>query len=176
MTPLAKELVATTAQMNWKPSEDAEDHRRRSIYLFASRNMRLPFFEVFDRPDANGSCPQRNQSTTAPQALTMLNSDFAVTAARDLAGLLYQQAPGSKDARLALAIERTWCRTATAQELADAAAFVEERAAKLRDSARVAAELPLPTSVAADADPHEAAALTLFCLTLVNSNEFLYVD
>ena len=38
--------------------------------------------EVFDAPDNNLSCPIREQSTTAPQSLTLLNSDEVIRAAK----------------------------------------------------------------------------------------------
>ena len=49
-----------------------EDRERRSLYVFVRRNLRYPFFEVFDRPDTNASCPQRPVTTIAPQALSPL--------------------------------------------------------------------------------------------------------
>ncbi len=41
----------------------------------------IPFFEAFDRPDTNASCPRRAVTTIAPQALTLLNSTLANDAA-----------------------------------------------------------------------------------------------
>ena len=49
---------------------------RRSVYLIAKRNLRLPFMEVFDAPDVQISCPRRESSTHAPQALELLNGDL----------------------------------------------------------------------------------------------------
>ncbi|MBI3864340.1 MAG: DUF1549 domain-containing protein [Planctomycetia bacterium] len=86
--PLPPEVTATLLANQWKVSPDAEDHRRRSIYLFVRRNVRYPLFEAFDRPDTNASCPRRNRSTIAPQALILLNSEFSLIAARDLAGFV----------------------------------------------------------------------------------------
>ena len=34
----------------WKVAADPAEHDRRSIYLIAKRNLRLPFLEVFDAP------------------------------------------------------------------------------------------------------------------------------
>jgi hypothetical protein len=84
MPPLPAELVQTLLADHWKTSPDPEDHHRRSIYIFARRNLRFPVFEAFDRPDANASCARRNFSTTAPQSLLMLNSDFSLEMARGL--------------------------------------------------------------------------------------------
>ncbi len=69
----------------WPVSPRLEDRERRSLYVFVRRNLRYPFFEVFDRPDTNVSCPRRPVTTIAPQALTLLNSRLAHDAARNLA-------------------------------------------------------------------------------------------
>ena len=69
----------------WTVSANPEDHRRRSLYIFARRNLRFPFLETFDLPDSNLSCPKRERSTTAPQALALLNADDVIEAAEALA-------------------------------------------------------------------------------------------
>ncbi len=73
---LPPEVTATLLKDQWPVTADVTEHDRRSIYLFARRNLRFPFFEVFDRPDANQSCARRPVSTTAPQALTLWNDAF----------------------------------------------------------------------------------------------------
>jgi hypothetical protein len=70
----------------WPAMPPGVDGReRRGIYVFVRRNLRFPFFEVFDRPDTNASCPRRPVTTTAPQALSLLNSRLAHDSARALA-------------------------------------------------------------------------------------------
>ena len=60
MPPLPREIRNSIRKDHWKVSPDAEDHRRRSIYLFVRRNLRYPFFDVFDRPDSNTTCGRRD--------------------------------------------------------------------------------------------------------------------
>ena len=74
--PLPPEVTVTLLSKQWPVTRNPEEHDRRSIYLFARRNLRFPFFAAFDRPDPNQSCGRRYVSTTAPQALTLLNDDF----------------------------------------------------------------------------------------------------
>lgn len=69
----------------WAVTKDLAEHDRRSIYLIQKRNLRLPFMEVFDSPDLQISCPRREQSTHAPQALELLNGDFSNAMAEALA-------------------------------------------------------------------------------------------
>ena len=75
----------------WVASKDPDDHVRRSIYIFARRNLRFPFLESFDLPDSNQSCPKRDKSVTAPQALALLNATDVVAAAKATADRVAQE-------------------------------------------------------------------------------------
>jgi hypothetical protein len=86
----------------WTTSPDPADHVRRSVYIFARRNLKFPFLEAFDLPDSNLSCPKRERSTTAPQALALLNSSDVVEAAAALAARVTRGA-ATVDERIALA-------------------------------------------------------------------------
>ena len=81
--PLPAELFE--GSRGWSPNKSRGDQVRRSVYIFARRNLRYPFLEVFDAPDSNLSCSSREQSTTAPQSLTLLNDDEVVRAAERVA-------------------------------------------------------------------------------------------
>ena len=83
--PLPTELLGTLLENQWNVTPNKAEHDRRSIYIFARRNLRYPIFDAFDRPDANASCPRRSYSTTAPQSLLLLNSEFSLATARRLA-------------------------------------------------------------------------------------------
>ena len=61
----------------WRVPRDRAQHRRRSIYLIAKRNLRLPFMEVFDQPALLTSCAGRQASTHPPQSLELLNGQIA---------------------------------------------------------------------------------------------------
>jgi hypothetical protein len=55
---------------------------RRSVYTPAFRNRMHELFEVFDFADQNRAVGARSETTTAPQALLMLNSQFVMEQAR----------------------------------------------------------------------------------------------
>jgi hypothetical protein len=146
MAPLPQELLATLLTGQWKVSDNAEDHRRRSIYLFVRRNLRYPLFEAFDRPDTNASCPRRNVSTTAPQALVLLNSEFSIAAAGDLADYVTLHAGDDLTSHITLLYERTLGRRPSSAEIEAATPFAsEDRWLDL-------------------------------CLAMFNLNEFIYLD
>jgi hypothetical protein len=78
--PVDKELVQLLYKPSqWRVTDDLAEHNRLSVYLMAKRNLRLPFMEVFDAPALLSSCPTRQASTHAPQALELLNGEFDQT-------------------------------------------------------------------------------------------------
>ncbi len=81
--PLPAEAIKGAT--GWIVTTDKHEHHRRSVYIFARRNLRFPFLESFDLPDSNLSCPKRECSTTAPQALALLNAVDVIAASKALA-------------------------------------------------------------------------------------------
>jgi len=53
-----------------------QNHPRRSIYLRVKRSKLIPVLQLFDGPDSLQTIGQRAITTTAPQALLMLNNPF----------------------------------------------------------------------------------------------------
>src|SRR5262249_27821449 len=93
--PVPAEAVQGTQA--WKASADPRDHGRRSVYVFARRNLRFPFLEAFDLPDSSLSCPKRERSTTATQALALLNATDVAEAAKALASRVTAEATGAEE-------------------------------------------------------------------------------
>ncbi|MDZ4404331.1 DUF1549 and DUF1553 domain-containing protein [Prosthecobacter sp.] len=153
--PLPKEISDTLLKKQHEVNPDATEHNRRSIYTFARRNLRNPLFELFDRPDAQISCARRNESTTAPQALMLLNSEFAHGIATKLATDL-NAAHGSDAAALITdATQRCLARQPTKAEIEAGQKFLQKQTALTSNF---------------------QAALADYCLALLNSNEFVYID
>jgi hypothetical protein len=120
--PSIPESPRETAK-DWKTSPDPRDHIRRSVYIFARRNLRFPFLETFDLPDNNLSCPKRERSTTAPQALTLLNDADVMRAAEALAARLTAAATDNEQ-RITLAYRLVLGRRPSAREAKLAGAFL----------------------------------------------------
>ena len=58
MVPVDPDLVNLLyTPSQWAVTPDRTEHDRRSVYLIAKRNLRLPFMEVFDQPDAADELP-----------------------------------------------------------------------------------------------------------------------
>lgn len=130
----------------WPLPLDPAEQNRRSLYLLNKRTVRLPMLQNFDQPDAMTSCPERPVSTHALQALTMINSEFALGRAGHWAAQLEQE-----------------CRTDRACAIREA-----HRAALGRPPA--AAELRLGLDFFA-----RGGALADFTLAMLNRNEFVHL-
>jgi hypothetical protein len=130
----------------WQVTADAKEHDRRSVYLLVKRNLQLPFFQVFDQPDAQVSCPRREASTHALQALELLNGKLANQLAEALAERLVQDCGTDRARQVDRGFWLTAGRPPTAREKELALAFLETQ-------------------------PLKELALALF-----NLNAFIYVD
>jgi hypothetical protein len=160
----------------WKTSGDVAERNRRSVYVFVRRNLRYPMFEAFDMPDTHESCGRRMQTTTAPQALVMMNSRQVLEAAQSFAGRVLAQAGADRKAQIDAAYRLAFSRRPDPTERDTALSFLASHKPIL-DERRAANEpLALPSSHAEDLDSAEAAALVDFCHMLLNSNEFVYVN
>jgi mono/diheme cytochrome c family protein len=108
----------------WTVSKQREDHMRRSVYIFARRNLRFPLLEVFDAPDSNLSCPERGNSTTAPQSLTLLNADEVMAATKAVAARLKAATP-DRDGQITQAYRLILGRHPTAKEMGLSQEFLQ---------------------------------------------------
>ncbi len=158
----------------WRVTPDPTQHTRRSLYLFAKRNVRQPLLEAFDQPDTLGSCAVRGVSTFAPQALILMNGPLAQEHSRRMAARL--MATGTTpDEWITAAYRRALGRPPTADEMKTLAKFLDEQTKLIR--ANVAAGKPVGDTpgLADTADPVVARALGDLCLAVFNLNEFVYV-
>lgn len=155
----------------WPVTPDVREHGRRSIYLFAKRNVRLPMMEAFDRPDALTSCAVRPVSTFAPQALILLNGPFMNDQAKAFAGRLIRECGDDKDAQIRLAYLLALGRHPAPQEMAQARDFLRRQFQTLAKDWAEGVSTP-----AVKRQGVTAVALADFCLALLNCNEFLYVN
>jgi hypothetical protein len=112
------------------------------------------WLQVFDGPQPNPVCIQRNPATVALQSLSLLNSDFIRRHSRAFAERLHGAGLG-----LDQAFELAWSRPPTAGERTAAERFLAKQV----------------THYDGQADA-EMRAWTDFCQMLFAANPFLYVE
>jgi hypothetical protein len=133
----------------WFPSNE-KDQLRRTIYTFQRRSVVMTMMEVFDGANMSESCARRNVTTVAPQAFTLLNSDFTNTEARHFAARVIELAGPDPARQIDRAFRMALSRPPSREEVKSA------RAAMLGMEA------------------HEA--LARLSLVLFNLNEFMYLE
>jgi Protein of unknown function (DUF1553)/Protein of unknown function (DUF1549)/Planctomycete cytochrome C len=119
---------------------------RRSIYRLWARSGGLPLLESLDCPDPTVMSPKRARTTTPLQALSMLHNRWIVQAADRFASRVKQEAGESALAQVERAYQLAYARDPSELERELAVKFVETQ------------------------------GLNALCLTLFNTNEFLFVD
>jgi hypothetical protein len=153
MIPIDKALVqALYKPSQWAPAKDKSEYNRRGVYLIYKRNLELPFMQVFDAPDMAVSCPRRESSTHAPQALELLNGDLSNQMAQAFADRLLREAGPDHRKQVYLAYRLAASRAPRPGELQLALQFLNVD----RNS--------------------EAKAREQFALAMFNLNSFLYVN
>jgi hypothetical protein len=161
----------------WKASTNPGERLRRSVYIHSKRNLPYPLLEAFDLPDMHESCACRTQTTVAPQALMLLNSDLVLNFAEAFAGRLLADNPR---AELQPLIQSAWrlafSREATDDEVLAAERFIAQQQSLIESERSHARPLLLPHGFPKFLDPSLAAAVTDFCHSLMNANEFVYID
>jgi hypothetical protein len=169
--PLAADEIASLRdKWHWVVSADPAQHNRRGIYLLVRRNFKFPMFEVFDTPVNSVSCPVRDVTTVAPQALWGLNNKSVFRQALHLAGRVVKEAGGERAAE----VDRAWRialgRAPTAEEAASAVRLLEalerDKTEPLKDCPKSLQAVP----------PGRGQALAKLCLALFNLSEFAFID
>ncbi len=152
-----------TGKQAWKVNPQPHEQHRRSVYIFAKRNLRFPLLEIFDLPDLQNSCPERSVTTTAPQALALLNGEFALLQAQRWSERLIAEYGEDTAAIVRAAWTAAFARDASQSEVTLACEFIARQTGVIE-----------PGSESAGAA--RTAAVADFCHAIFNANEFLYID
>jgi len=144
-----------------RPFYAVYETNRRSVYLMQQRIKKQPFLETFDGADPNTNTAERSVSTTAIQALFLMNDAFVHEQARKLAERVSAGSP-EPSKRVNEAYLLAYGRSATPEELKLCTQYLAECRAELGQAGKVE-------------DP-ERAALASLMRVILSSNEFVFID
>jgi uncharacterized protein DUF1553 len=145
--PLTREeILAARMPQLWPANPDPAEHTRRSIYLQMKRSLTLPMLQIFDAPDTAMSCPRRESSTVAPQALALMNGEFSVAQAAKFAARMKKLAGENPEAQVEAGWRQAFGRPPGAAELQTALDYLRRN------------------------------SLERLALLMFNMSEFIYVD
>ncbi len=128
---------------------------RRSIYIHVKRSLLTPLLSAFDFPDPDLTCEDRFATLQPGQALSLLNSDFIHQQAKRLVTSIkvYDSDNEQVVRNTVLAV---LSREATDKEIHDGAMLIRQ--------------LETKHGVA------RSRAVQLYCMSVMNWNEFMFVD
>jgi hypothetical protein len=119
---------------------------RRTIYRYTVRTTPNGFLTTLDCPDPANLTPKRMTTTTPLQSLALYNNDLMLRQAQYLAERIKQDVGPEQQAQITRAFELAFGRRPTERELRLAEEFVQQQ------------------------------GLFALCRSILNSNEFVYVD
>jgi hypothetical protein len=168
--------VGVSERYAWEPDKEAAQRNRRSVYVFAKRNLRYPIFEAFDQPDLHQSCARRAVTITAPQSLLMLNSELTLDLSRRWAERLLAEHVNAPRELIGKVYRSAYGRNATDEEINLATVFFSEQSRLVAESA---GDMLIPETKDVHPDAQRSfdiEAVADFCHAVFNSNEFITVD
>jgi len=154
---LSAEVLAGQSQpgSGWGRSSE-EDENRRSVYIHVKRSLLTPLLSAFDLPEPDRSCEARFTTLQPGQALALLNGDFIHQQATRLATSIGADTIEDDEAIVRAAVRAVLAREATDSEIVEAVELMTE----LRDQHRLS----------------RRSSIDLLCLTVLNWNEFAFLD
>jgi len=153
---LSSEVLAGQSRPGDGWGESPQKERdRRSLYIHVKRSLLTPLLTAFDFPDPDLTCEERFATLQPGQALALLNGDFSHSQASRLA-----ESIGAAESDNATVVRRTISaalqRAATTDEVTRGDRLIR--------------------SLVEEHGLSRARATQLYCLSVLNWNEFLFLD
>ncbi|MFO0938789.1 MAG: DUF1549 domain-containing protein [Gemmataceae bacterium] len=164
LEPEVYDLIFTEDEPDhlWNVTPDVTEHTRRSLYLFAKRNVRYPLLEAFDQPDAINSCAVRGESLFAPQSLILMNGPFVREQAECFVRKLNPVDDREWERNLGEIYRICFGRLPSNEERRKGMEFLKSQALLIGDGKKPSKD-------------RQRGALADFCLAIFNSSEFVYL-
>jgi hypothetical protein len=132
--------------------------------------------EAFDAPNPQESCSRRFRSVIPSQSLMLMNDPLVMEWSRALAGRVLNDSGLSLDQQVDRAYRLALSRLPNTDERSTVLDFLRQQTTLHGERLARNEKPPVPAGLPAGMDPARAAAFVDFCHTLLNSNEFLYVN
>jgi len=166
---------ASYGPFNWIQASGG-DRYRRAIYTFRRRSTPYPMLQNFDTPNGDFSCVRRTRSNTPLQALTTLNEEAFMDAARALASRVLKEGGKTDADRLTYAFRLCVSRSPSAEEKTELDTLLTKQRKRFAEGSlnpmevakgKKDATTPMPDGV----KPEQLAAFTIVSRVLLNLDE-----
>ena len=151
-------------------AQGSRDGWRRAIYTLRRRSTPVTLMDAYDLPQLSPNCTERGSSIVATQALQLMNGASTRDHAQYLAGRLLDGSPHDRGEQIQQLYLRLYSRWPTEEEASSA----------LRDLAELEKQWVSQLEERRNPAPRQPTArwraLGSLAHTMLNSNEFLYID
>ena len=161
----------------WQVSADKKDWYRRSLYVFTRRSVPYPLLEAFNAPNTQQVHSAREVSTTALQALSLINNEQVFELSQSIAGRVIREAGKDETAQLNRLYQILFSRNPDDFEKATLLSFLDSHEKVLDEKAnngRFLVATPIGLKREEPINPIRAAAFVDLVHAVVNSNDFVY--
>lgn len=154
---ISKEVMAGQSKPGdgWGNSS-YEEQARRAVYIHVKRSLLTPILFTFDFPETDSPCEERFVTTQPAQALGMINGHFANQQAAELAKRVRDTGATTPEDQIREAVQFVMAREATGEDLQIGLSLIED--------------------LKKDHGLDDKRAFDLYCLMLINLNEFFFLD
>ena len=147
LTQEVKDAANPVSVSMWHESpKDQQDCR--SVYLIVKRSLKVPFLETLDFANSTSPTPVRTVTTTAPQALLLLNDPWMHEQAEHLSKRVFDRVGMDRSKQIEALWQAVYQRMPTEQEMRSVLEYVGSNQDRF----------------------------VSLCRTLLNSSEFIYMD
>ncbi|MDR3463003.1 MAG: DUF1549 and DUF1553 domain-containing protein [Beijerinckiaceae bacterium] len=161
----------------WQVSADKKDWYRRSLYVFTRRSVPYPLLEAFNAPNTQQVHSAREVSTTALQALSLINNEQVFELSQSIAGRVIREAGKDETAQINRLYQILFSRNPDDFEKATLLSFLDSHEKVLDEKAnngRFLVATPIGLKRDEPINPIRAAAFVDLVHAVVNSNDFVY--
>jgi hypothetical protein len=123
LTQEVKDAANPVSVSMWQESpKDQQDCR--SVYLIVKRSLKVPFLETLDFANSTSPTPVRTVTTTAPQALLLLNDPWMHEQAEHLSKRIFSQAGQDSTQQIEILWKLVYQRAPTPEEMQSALKYL----------------------------------------------------
>ena len=142
-----------------------EQQNCRSVYLVVKRSLKVPLLESLDFANSSSPTATRPTTTTAPQALMLLNDPWVHAQADLLFKRLQREAGDDPSARIQRLWRIAYQRSATNEEERICLKFLSSQPTREKEA-----------NIPQDDLPYKIGAWQSLCRAILNSSEAIYID
>nr|WP_143873396.1 DUF1549 and DUF1553 domain-containing protein [Catenovulum sediminis] len=161
----------------WNNKAGLEDNYRRSVYTFIRRSLPFALTSAFDPADSNAIHHNRVVSTTALQALTLMNSHEVFELTKALSGKIINDVGFDKEKMVKSLFYILFGREPDPVELNSSIDFLQQQTLLISNKAwdgEFSINVPSGLDSNEGVNPLQASAFVDLVHVLASSNEFIY--